>query len=62
MNHYRYTGPVYEFDKCIVDHWESETIAPSKKKALSNFKHQFKVKTNRLPTAKITLTGNIEIF
>lgn len=60
MKHYIYSGPVYEFDRCIVDHWESETIAPTKKKALSNFKYQFKVKNNKLPTANIKLTGSIQ--
>lgn len=59
MQKYIYKGPVMEFDKCIMNHWESQTVAPSKKKAKSNFKYQFKKQHDRLPTAMIELPGII---
>ena len=43
MNKYFYDGPVMEFDICIADHWKGETMANSKKKAISNLTYQFKL-------------------
>lgn len=59
MKKYRYIGPVMEFDTCIMNEWEAETIAVSKRKARSNLTYQFKNKYDRLPTAKIMLPGDI---
>lgn len=62
MNKYFYDGPVMEFDICIADHWKGETIANSKKKAISNLTYQFKKQTNRANYTKITLPGEIKII
>ena len=40
--HYIYKGEVYSsFDKVIETNWYGETMAPTKRKALSNLKFQF---------------------
>ena len=62
MNKYFYDGPVMEFDICIADHWKGETMANSKKKAISNLTYQFKKQTNRANYTKITLPGEIKII
>lgn len=62
MNKYFYDGPVMEFDICIADRWKGETMANSKKKAISNLTYQFKKHTNRANYAKITLPGEIKII
>lgn len=62
MNKYFYDGPVMEFDICIADHWKGETMADSKKKAISNLTYQFKKQTNRANYTKITLPGEIKII
>ena len=59
-NHkYIYEGPVMEFDRCLTEHWRAETVAPSEKKAKSNFAYQFKKQNNRIAGARITLPGKI---
>ena len=62
MNKYFYDGPVMQFDICIADHWKGETMANSKKKAISNLTYQFKKQTNRANYTKITLPGEIKII
>ena len=62
MNKYFYDGPVMQFDICIADHWKGETMANSKKKAISNLTYQFKKQTNRANCTKITLPGEIKII
>lgn len=62
MNKYFYDGPVMEFDICIADHWKGETMANSKKKAISNLTYQFKKQTNRANYTKITFPGEIKII
>ena len=60
MDHrYFYEGPVLEFDKVIAKCWRGETIASSKRKARSNLAYQFKKKTNRIPSTRITLPGKV---
>lgn len=61
MTRYHYKGPVIEFDRCIASDWESETLALSRKKAISNLKYQFKKEFNRVTTSKIELPGKLEI-
>lgn len=56
---YIYEGPVMEFDRCLVERWRAETIAPSERKAKSNFAYQFKKQNNRIDGARITLPGKI---
>ena len=46
MNKYSYNGPVMEFDRCIANKWQGETMAVSEKKAKSNLVYQFKKKNN----------------
>jgi len=53
MTKYKYKGPVTLFGRCIAESWKAETSAPTFKKAMSNFKYQYK------QYAKIT--GNIEL-
>lgn len=62
MNKYIYDGPVMKFNRCIMDHWEGETVAPSETKAKSNLAYQFKRQNNRLPGTKITLPGSLKII
>lgn len=59
MNQYTYNGPVMEFAKCIATNWRGTTFAVSEKKARANLVHQYKVQTGRVPSAKITLPGNL---
>ena len=59
MQRYTYAGPVMEFSNLLMTKWEASTYASSKEKAKSNLTYQFKKKFNRLPNAKITLTGEI---
>ena len=54
MNQYMYDGPVMEFDR-----WQGSTYAASEKKARSNLVYQFKKKTNRIPSTRITLPGKV---
>ena len=54
-----YEGPVFEFDKCVVDCWRGTTIAESKGKAISNLAYQYKKNNNRLVGTKVTLPGEI---
>lgn len=61
MNKYSYNGPVMEFDRCIANKWQGETMAVSEKKAKSNLVYQFKKKNNRTATTRISLPGNVEL-
>ena len=56
---YSYEGPVLEFDRVVAHRWSAKTYAPSAKKARNNLIFQFKKEFNRVPTAKITLPGEI---
>ena len=60
MAKYIYKGPVMEFGRCVADHWEGETVAPSVGKARSNLAYQFKKFNNRSPSAKIALPGKFQ--
>ena len=61
MQKYVYEGPVLEFERLLVDKWKAETIAPSRAKAISNLKYQFKKNNNRIAGARITLPGTLEM-
>lgn len=61
MNQYIYDGPVMEFGVCIADRWRGSTYAKSEKKARSNLNYQFKKQNNRVPGARIVLTGKIDM-
>ena len=56
---YLYNGPVMEFDRCIDNHWEGTTMAPTEQKARSNLAYQYKKMFGREPTAKISLPGKL---
>lgn len=58
---YEYEGPVLEFDQCVTDHWEGETMAPNARKARSNLTYQYKKQTNRVPGTQIKLPGKIKM-
>ena len=62
MNQYMYDGPVMEFDTCVANRWQGSTYAASEKKARSNLVYQFKKKTNRIPSTRITLPGNCLLY
>lgn len=59
MNKYSYDGPVMEFDRCVANRWQGETMALSESKARSNLAYQYKKKNNRIPAVKVTLPGKI---
>ena len=59
MNQYMYDGPVMEFDTCIMNRWKGSTYAESEKKAKSNLAYQFRKKTNRISSTRITLPGKV---
>ena len=56
MAKYTYNGPVLIFGKLVSNRWSGETVAVSRKKALSNLSYQFK-KVNNIADnrAKVTL-------
>ena len=61
MELYSYDGPVMEFERVISNRWVGTTYAVSQNKARSNLIFQFKKQYNRVPSAKITLPGKIEL-
>jgi len=60
MDKYIYRGPVMEFDRCVLDKWEAETMATSPGKAKSNLAYRWKKRNNRIPGTKIILPGKLE--
>ena len=63
MHKYRYKGPVTAFGKLILECWEGETCAVSKKKAINNLRYQFTQQCGRVPASNINLPGPIiEIY
>lgn len=61
MNKYTYNGPVLVFNNCVVNRWSGETWADSEKKAKSNLAYQYKKKNRLVPSAKVTLPGDVEM-
>lgn len=59
MNLYLYDGPVKNMGQIIAENWRAETRAMSEKKALSNFKYQYKKSHNMSSGTKIDMPGNI---
>ena len=60
MNTYIYNGPVLYFGRCVVNTWTAKTQATSMKKAINNFKYQYKKSTNLLASASgIELPGKV---
>lgn len=55
MNRYFYSGPVMEFGRCVSNHYEATTFAPSRKEALSNIIFKFKRECGKHPFSKISL-------
>lgn len=62
MNKYIYDGPVWVFDKLVVDRWQSETTAVSESKARSNLCYRYKKAHNLIKSAKVTLPGEITMI
>lgn len=60
MQRYSYSGPVFQFDRCLADNWKGETMADSEKKAKSNLMYQFKKYANLVAGARISLPGTIK--
>ena len=58
---YIYEGPVMSFDKCMIDCWKGETIAPTLSKARSNFSYQAKKLLNITAGGQIKLPGKIKM-
>ena len=42
MNKYTYEGPVMSFNNILTIKWRGSTLAPTKKKAMSNLAYQYK--------------------
>ena len=61
MELYSYDGPVMEFERVISNRWVGTTYAVSPSKARSNLIFQFKKQYNKVPSAKITLPGKVEL-
>ena len=61
MHRYSYDGPVEEFGRCICQRWRSSTYAVSEHKARCNLTYQFKKEHNKVPSAKIVLSGKIAL-
>lgn len=59
MNQYVYSGPVMEFDRCIMNNFKASTYAVSEQKARSNLAYQFKRQHNKAPGMKISLPGKV---
>lgn len=59
MKQYSYDGPVMEFERCIVNHWQALTYAVSESKARSNLAYKFKKQNGKACGAKISLPGKI---
>ena len=59
MNKYAYRGPVMVFDRCVTSNWKGETMATTKSKAKSNLAYQYKTKNNLIPSAKVSLPGEV---
>ena len=59
MPKYTYNGPVYEFDRLVVDRWSGETYAPTEARARTNLAYQFKKQSNRSPRTKISVPGEL---
>ena len=53
--YWTYEGPVVAFGKVVANRWHGQTIAVSKKKAISNLAYQFKKEAGLLPSARINL-------
>lgn len=62
MKLYVYNGPVYEFDRLLIDRWKASTRAVSEKKARCNLAYQFKMQYDRVPRSKITVPGKLIII
>lgn len=59
MNQYVYSGPVMEFDRCIMNNFKASTYAVSEQKARSNLAYQFKRQHNKALGTKISLPGKV---
>ena len=55
---YSFSGAVTKFGVIVCSHWEAETFAPTKAKATSNLKYQFKKKFGLTPQVPIELIGS----
>lgn len=61
MCRYYYDGPVLGMGNNIVTRrWHGETYADTERKARSNLTYQFKKQNNLVPSAKITIPGEIK--
>lgn len=56
---YSYTGPVYIFDRMIVQDWPCQTHAVSEGRARANFEYRIKRDLGLLPNSKIKLPGKV---
>ena len=63
MAKYLYQGPVVNgYGVCIMNKWQSTTVAETESKATSNLLYRFKKTHNMTPTAKISLPGKLTII
>lgn len=59
MQKYCYNGPVMQFNKCYLQNWRGETIAPTEKKARTNLIYQCKRQYGLSIAAKLSLPGKL---
>ena len=62
MNQYVYEGPIMVFDRCVQGKWRAETMAVSKRKAMSNITYQAKKLCNLVADTRVTLPGNLYLM
>lgn len=58
---FSYEGPVRSLDGIVSSRWMGETYATSEARARSNLVYQYKKEHGLDVSAKITLTGKIEM-
>lgn len=59
MKKYTFSGAVLVFGRIATDDWSASTMAPTKRKAISNLKYRFKMQNNYIPETPITFEGEI---
>ena len=57
---YYYSGPVYYFEKCVIEKWIGKTEAVSEKQAKNNLAYKVKKELGLNPNTVVTLPGKLE--
>lgn len=59
LNEYIYSGPVYRFERVVIQKVTMRTMAASQAKAVSNITYRCKRSLGLLPTAKLSIDKNL---